>query len=146
MQEFDNEFIHIVLDTNVLVSALITKDENSPIVKIVSNIFQDNTRLKVYYCAEIINEYKHVLAREKFNFNKSVIEKLVNSISHLGCKINRLESGLQLKDLSDLPFYETLLAINEKSSYLITGNTKHFPNDNRVLTPREFWELLNKIA
>ena len=47
-------------------------------------------------------------------------------------------SKCEFVDEADKKFYE-----NAKSSgaILITGNKKHFPNDSKIVSPREFLDL-----
>lgn len=42
----------------------------------------------------------------------------------------------------DTVFYE--VALSKEESYLITGNTKHFPKTPIVVTPTEMLEVLKK--
>ena len=53
-----------VIDTNVLVSALITRNENSPTVQILH--FLANGNIVPVYSDEIVKEYNEVLRRDKF--------------------------------------------------------------------------------
>ena len=57
--------IHAVIDTNVLVSAFITKNQDSPTAKVWSAML--NYDIIPMYSEEIIEEYKEVLHRKKFN-------------------------------------------------------------------------------
>lgn len=41
----------------------------------------------------------------------------------------------------DIVFYE--LTLSRDGTYLITGNKKHFPDKQFVVTPKEFVSLLN---
>ena len=42
------------------------------------------------------------------------------------------------EDEADKKFYEVALAAN---AVLVTGNTKHFPRNKRIVTPAEFLTL-----
>lgn len=46
-------------------------------------------------------------------------------------------------DPKDVVFYE--VAMSKDNSYLVTGNTKHFPAVRRVVTPNEMLEILNSL-
>ena len=69
---------YVVIDTNVLVSALITRNENSPTVKILR--FLANGNIVPVYSEEIIKEYNDVLRREKFSLPESLIINLLKDI------------------------------------------------------------------
>ena len=56
----------MVIDTNVLVSALL-KEESNP-RKIIDLVFQDKIISIITH--EILSEYKEVLKRKKFGFDK----------------------------------------------------------------------------
>lgn len=59
--------IYAVIDTNVLVSAHISKNSLSPTVKVVSHML--NGHIKPVYNDGIIAEYTEVLHRPKFKLN-----------------------------------------------------------------------------
>ena len=44
-------------------------------------------------------------------------------------------------DSKDIVFYE--VAMSKDDTYLVTGNTKHFPKKPFVVTPAEMVEILN---
>ena len=43
---------------------------------------------------------------------------------------------------NDVVFYE--VALSKDDSYLVTGNVKHFPKVNFVVTPAEIIEIIEK--
>ena len=53
--------IHAVIDTNVIVSALLTHNVESPTVKLIDAMLRD--RITPLYNNDIINEYRDVLGR-----------------------------------------------------------------------------------
>ena len=55
---------YVVIDTNVLASALITRNENSPTEKILS--FLANWNIIPVYSEDIMKEYNEVLKKVKF--------------------------------------------------------------------------------
>lgn len=55
--------IYAVLDTNVLVSALLSKSAESTLSKLISAVIQKN--ITPLYSREIIDEYREVLAQKK---------------------------------------------------------------------------------
>ena len=62
---------YAVIDTNVLVSYLLTHNAGSPIVKIVDAILSG--KLKPMYSDMILDEYDNVLRREKFGFSQDKV-------------------------------------------------------------------------
>ena len=62
---------YVVIDTNVLVSALITRNENAPTVKILKYLSQN--RILPVYSSDIVKEYYKVLRREKFKLSDEIV-------------------------------------------------------------------------
>jgi predicted nucleic acid-binding protein len=46
-----------------------------------------------------------------------------------------------MTDPKDIVFYEVALSVED--SYLVTGNTKHFPKKPFVVTPSEMLQIIN---
>ena len=69
---------YVVIDTNVLVSGLLTRNEFSPTLKILK-LLADNTITHVY-SSEIIKEYREVLLRDKFGFSQNTVDMIINDI------------------------------------------------------------------
>lgn len=90
---------------------------------------------------EIITEYLEVLRRPKFKFDASIINQFIDALKALSLKGTRTEYSQPLPDEDDRVFYEISL---NKDSYLVTGNTKHFPNSAKVVTPKEFIEIIER--
>lgn len=124
----------IVLDTNVLVSALINP-KGMP-AKILNLIL--NGRLTILYDNRIMGEYRVVLSRKKFNFSHEMIEPLIDFIKYEGEFIASEPLKTHFVDEDDKMFLE--VAVSGSAEYLITGNTKHFPADNYIVTPKIFIE------
>ncbi len=47
-------------------------------------------------------------------------------------------------DMDDLVFYEIVMEKRDDNAYLITGNVRHFPKRDFVVTPSEMIEILYK--
>ena len=127
---------NVVIDTNVIISAAITSSGNS--AKIV-NLALDKT-IQLYYSTRIIDEYEEVLSRTEFCFCPEKINTFLFGIEKNGILIFPPISDIPLKDESDRVFYDTA---KESRSILISGNTKHFPDESFIMTPSEFIVLLN---
>lgn len=130
--------IYAVIDTNVLVSALLSKSATSTIRALITHI-QDG-HLTTLYNAEIIEEYSDVLSRTKFGFKTKVKNALIASIKLHGIETNRVPFEETLLDEDDRVFYE--VALSKDDAYLVTGNIKHFPKTPIVVTPAEMLEIL----
>ena len=53
-------------------------------------------------------------------------------------------TGENLIDMDDLVFYEVAMEKRDSGAYLVTGNQKHYPVSNFIVTPAEMMEILNK--
>ena len=131
--------IHAVIDTNVIVSALLTHSVESPTVKLIDAMLRD--RITPLYNNDIINEYRDVLGRAKFGFTSKIVDHYINAIQNKGISAERVPSGESFPDSDDAVFYE--VALSKEDAYLVTGNIKHFPKKPIVVTPAEMLEILN---
>ena len=132
--------IYAVIDTNVFVSALFSKNINVATVKVLDAIFQG--KMVPLYNDEIIAEYEEVLHRSKFHFTPSLVNKYLKSICKMGISSERVHSDEVFPDQDDVVFYE--VALSKEDAYLVTGNTKHFPKTPIVVTPAEMMEILQR--
>ena len=131
-----------VIDTNVIVSALISKNINSPTKNVLRAML--NGDIVPLYHEEIINEYEDVLKRKKFNIKEETINLVIEAIKEFGIEINPKSTGEILIDNDDLIFYEVAMDKQESDAYLVTGNLKHYPNKKFIVTPLEMVDILNK--
>ena len=132
--------IYAVIDTNVLVSALITRNVEAATVKVLEAMFQG--RIIPLYNKEIIEEYENVLLRSKFHFTLSLVNMYLRNICKMGIPSERIHSDESFPDKDDIVFYE--VALSKEDAYLVTGNTKHFPKTPIVVTPAEMLEILEQ--
>lgn len=130
--------IFAVIDTNVIVSALISKHADSATVVVLSSVFSED--VTPIYNEDILNEYATVLRRKKFNFSEEFINETISSIKDKGIQSDRINSGDILPDPKDLVFYEVALSVEE--SFLVTGNLKHFPKKPFIVSPAEMVEII----
>ena len=135
----DNMKIYAVIDTNVIVSALMSRHSDSATVKILDYLYA-RTIVPVYN-DEILEEYANVLRRAKFNFPESTITATLEAIKKGGLKSDRISSDEQMPDPKDIVFYE--VALSTEDSYLVTGNIKHFPKKPFVVTPAEMLHIIH---
>lgn len=127
------------IDTNVLVSALLNA-ESIP-GKVVQEALAGN--IIPLYNDEILREYNEVLRRIKFRFKREIIELTVDAIIKRGFAVDAGPIEDVLPDPKDVVFYAvTLEQKKQDDAYLITGNIKHFPKVNFVVTPREMLDII----
>ena len=130
--------IYAVIDTNVLVSALITKNPEAATAKVV-RLLLDNGFVPLYD-ADIIAEYEDVLHRSKFPILPEVADALISYIIEHGAEASRVNFDEPMPDEDDRVFYE--ITLSKEDSFLVTGNLKHYPTSPRVITPAEFINLV----
>ena len=133
--------IYAVIDTNVIVSALISSNDKSNPAVIVRTVLQG--KIIPVYNDEIISEYIEVLSRDKFHVQKSDIDLVISHIIRIGLKVERTEAiGEIFPDPKDVVFYE--VALSKEDSYLVTGNIQHFPKVDFVVTPAEMLAIIEE--
>lgn len=133
---------YAVLDTNVLVSAILGASRMSIPTKVLKAVTEE--KIIPLYNDEIIDEYREVLLRKKFNFDLELIETVLNTIVTDGIYIDRTKSIEEIfPDPNDIVFYE--VSLSKEGSYLVTGNIKHFPQKSFIITPAEMVRLLEEI-
>lgn len=129
--------IYAVIDTNVLVSALITKNPEAATAKVVGLLLEQE--FVPLYDADIIAEYEDVLHRSKFPILKETAEALISFIIENGIESSRVNFAESMPDEDDRVFYE--VSLSQEDSFLVTGNLKHYPSSPRVITPAQFLEV-----
>ena len=132
---------YAVIDTNVLVSALFTKHPDTAPAQILERLF--DREIIPMYNDEILAEYNEVLRRPKFPFPEDAIVWAVNAIVEAGIDSERGPAEETATDPKDVVFLE--VAMSREDSFLVTGNTKHFPIISRVVTPNEMLDILKAL-
>lgn len=133
--------IYAVIDTNVLVSALLSHYDDAATVLIMRKVIAGE--VIPIYDENILSEYQEVLGRRKFAFSESLISETLKTIIDYGIIAERIESETSLDDPKDLVFYEVALSRDE--SFLVTGNIKHFPREPFIVTPAEMLAIINEM-
>ena len=133
---------YAVIDTNVLVSALLAKHEDSPTVTILEKIF-DSTVVPVFSEA-ILAEYSEVLHRAKFGFDPATVNAFLQEVAQRGILLEPGQTDIVLPDMNDVPFYAVTLAHGNDRTWLVTGNLKHFPVKPFIVTPAQFLEKIRQ--
>ena len=133
--------IYAVIDTNVFVSALLSRHSDSATVQVVNALFKKG--ICPLYNQEIIDEYQEVLHRGKFHFPSDSIDAIIQTVQKSGVSSERIASSEHFPDPKDIVFYE--VALSKDDAYLVTGNKKHFPQTPIVVTPAEMLEILESL-
>lgn len=133
---------YAVIDTNVLVSALLSSHDDAATVLVVGKLFSGE--VIPLFSNEILGEYNEVLKRAKFHFSEEIVSKLLQTIEKYGERVVATPTGELLPDMKDLPFYEVVVEKQEDAAYLVTGNIKHVPKKPFIVTAKEFLDILNQ--
>lgn len=132
--------IYAVIDTNVIVSALLSRNPDAATVKVFKAV--SDRVICPLFNNEIIEEYLDVLCRDKFKIPTQQIKSVINRIQEFGIIADRVHSSENFPDLDDIVFYE--VALSKEDAFLVTGNTRHFPKSPIVVTPAEMVQILQR--
>jgi putative PIN family toxin of toxin-antitoxin system len=123
----------LVLDTNVVVSGLLTRGgPPGPLLRMLRD-----EQIQATVCEAIIAECRKVLSRSRFPFAGPIaIGAVEQFVDHGLWVFDHRQSDTALVDTSDQPFYDCAYTA---ACPLVTGNRKHFPDEGpvEVLSPRE---------
>jgi putative PIN family toxin of toxin-antitoxin system len=135
----------VVIDTNVIISALLSKKGAS--FKLISLL--EYERFNINISVPLILEYESIIMRNIKNLflNKKDVEFFLDYICSIGNRFNIFYLWRPfLKDPKDDFILE--LAYTSGSNFIISYNKKDFKGIGKfgikVLTPKEFLELLEK--
>jgi len=126
------------MDTNVLVSGLM-KMQSSPPVELVDLVAEG--LLRVFYDTRIMAEYRDVLARPQLKLDPRKRSDLFQIITTYGFDVDPPHADLDFPDESDRPFYE---GAELCFCPLVTGNKRHFPDREWILSPAEYLEMFKE--
>ena len=132
--------IPAVIDTNILVSALLqAKGNPAAVVDLVLSG-------RVIPCISelVLKEYRDVLARPKLGLSAATAGELIRSIAQVAVVVADGPGAGLCRDPDDEVF--VTCADAAAADFIVTGNIKHFPaftpGGSRVLTPRAFLDLM----
>ncbi|MDE7436421.1 MAG: putative toxin-antitoxin system toxin component, PIN family [Lachnospiraceae bacterium] len=131
---------YAVIDTNVLLSALLSKNEDSATIKVLDAVFEG--KIIPLYHQDILTEYDEVLHREKFHLREEVIRTVLEAVRQYGVEVFPQSTGAVLIDMDDLVFYEVAMEKRDDGAYLVTGNQKHYPFRDFIVTPAEMMKIM----
>ena len=128
---------YAVFDTNVLVSALMSRRADSPTVALLDYVLDG--LIVLLFNEDILNEYNEVLHRSKFGFSDERIQAVIDLVK-TGMCLDPTTSSEDFPDPDDRVFYE--VALTKDGAYMVTGNLKHFPKSPIVVTPAEMIKIM----
>ena len=124
--------MNIVLDTNILVSALWSPGKNAS--EILNAVF--SRQFTLCYDQRILEEYDRVLHYRKFPFSEWEINSVLEPVIKTGISVIADPlPAVPFPDESDRKFYEVARFC---FAVLITGNQKHYPDEPEIMTASRF--------
>ena len=125
---------YAVIDTNVLVSALLNINSNPGIV--LCSVFNGQTTPLIN--TDILAEYREVLARKKFHFPKETVDIILKRLENSSLKTEEIPAEFpEVSDPKDRCFFAVTMAARQtEEALLITGNIRHFPQQPFVVHNR----------
>jgi len=133
----------VVLDTNIIVSALLQPLGPSAQVFLLAI----GGSIQLCMSGNVYAEYEEVIRRPRLRRDESVVSATLQTIRERGLWVKPSEAVRACVDPDDDMFLECAQAA--RATYLVTGNTRDFPAswlDTRIITPRQFLEILSGEA
>lgn len=132
----------IVIDTNVIVSALVQK--NYPFL-IINELFFEN-KIQLCVSEDLITEYFDVLSRPKFSRFPDFATKAENVLTEIGLKAELHKPTMKLDIIPDQDDNMILELADEcNADFIITGNTKDFTiSEYKIFRNRHTKRILGK--
>jgi len=129
--------IRVVLDTNVVVSAVLSPDGfEARVFKLALH-----GHVQSYLSNPIKAEYERVLSSPKFDFSKTRVRGTLLRLQNCAHIVRPMRTLTKCTHEEDNRFLECAEAAG--AEFLITGNKRHFPSDwkrTSVVNAREFLE------
>ena len=135
--------IRVVIDTNVLISALL-QPQGLPAHVLLTTIAGPNARLCV--SGEVYAEYEEVIRRPRFKRSENEIANTLRAIREVGVWVKPTLKVRACTDPDDDMFLECAQAA--RAHYLVTGNPRHFPAkwaETLIVTPHQFLDAIAEI-
>ena len=127
--------IRVVIDTNILVSALLTSGGLPEAVITLAT----SGEVQWFASESVLAEYEDVLKRPRLAIDS---DKAADAIARIRAIVSIVSPTVRVaaaRDPDDNHFLECAEAA--QADYLVTGNIRHFPGvwkETRTVTPREF--------
>lgn len=133
---------YAVIDTNVFVSALLSKRADAATVQVLDAMLDG--KIVPLYHEDILAEYDEVLHRKRLHLKEETIRLVMDAVMQYGMEVFPQPTGEILADMDDLVFYEVAMEKRDDDAYLVTGNQKHYPIRDFIVTPAEMMEIIRK--
>ena len=131
--------IRVVLDTNIVVSALL--QPLGPPAQVFVLVIGGSIQLCV--SGNVYAEYEEVIRRPRLRRDESVIAATLSTIREKGLWVRPTEPVTACADPDDNIFLECAYAAH--TDYLVTGNVKDFPalwHHTQIVTARRFLDIM----
>ncbi|HET6453455.1 MAG TPA: putative toxin-antitoxin system toxin component, PIN family [Armatimonadota bacterium] len=131
--------LRLVIDTNVLVSAVLKPDG----LQRTAFLLAITKPGRLYVSLPVLEEYTEVLSRPELSIRRGLRLQLLQLIKNHGHLVTPSRHIEVTSDPDDNIFVECADAA--RADFLITGNRKHFPaywKNTKIVTPREFVSLV----
>lgn len=132
--------IPVVLDTNIIVSALLKPAGLEGIILLIAL----RSELRLCVTEQILAEYEEVLHRRRLKLNNDEVAVTMSTIRKVSKSVHPKHALAVSLHESDNRFLECAEAAN--AEFLITGNKRHFPEhwkSTRIMNAREFFQVIN---
>ena len=131
--------IRVVIDTNILVSALLQP------LGLPAQVFVLALGGSIQLCVsgDVYAEYEEVISRPRFQRDQETIAGALRAVREQGFWVKPTETVRACADPDDDIFLECAKAA--RADYLVTGNVRHFPEvweSTRIVTARRLIEIL----
>ena len=129
--------IYAVIDTNVIVSSLLTRNHDSATARVMNAVYEGKVIPLV--CDEILGEYEEVLHRAQLKLDPAKCDYIRSLIRDQAEPMHPVHTDASMPDEDDRIFFEIALAGQDVfDSRLVTGNIKDYPKADFVVSPSEF--------
>ena len=129
--------IYAVIDTNVIVSSLLTRNHDSATARVMNAVYEGKVIPLV--CDEILGEYEEVLHRAQLKLDPAKCDYILSLIRDQAEPMHPVHTDASMPDEDDRVFFEVALAGQDVfDSRLVTGNIKDYPKADFVISPSEF--------
>lgn len=112
--------MRVVLDTNVLVSAILTPGGSAH--QVIQLVLRGDLQLCVD--SRIVAEYREILVRSKFGFSPALVEEFLEALLEEAQEILPEPLPGRFPDEADRAFLE--VAVSGGAEGVVTGNARHF--------------------
>jgi putative PIN family toxin of toxin-antitoxin system len=129
----------VVLDTNIIVSALLVPSGTQAAVLLLAL----RGDVSLYVSLPVLAEYAEVLRRPSFKFQSRQVDTALADIRKVAHLIGPAKTLFISTHESDNRFLECAEAA--EVDYLVTGNARHFPQTHKrtkIVTGRRFLDIL----